>query len=76
MAVSPALQHGLDVANLVLLVTIPYDIEPDHVVRQIDEQPHAPRDAIQFLDDDRAVVGVRVIAVLLLELGRRHQVMA
>ena len=67
------LEHASSEARLVLLVVAADDIEADHVIRQIDEQAYA---VLELLDDERAVVGVRVVPVFLLELGRGHQVPA
>ena len=44
------------------------------MIRQIDEQPHRTVRSVELLDDNRAVVGVGVVGVLLAELPRRHQV--
>ena len=41
------------------------------MVGQIDEQADA---AVELLDDNRPIVGVGVVAVLVLELGGGHQV--
>ena len=57
--------------DLVLLVLAAQDVQADHVIRQVDEQPHAWRD---LLDHDRRVVGVGEIGVLVAEFGRGDQV--
>ena len=55
-------------------VAAAHDVQPDRVIRQIDEQPHRTVRSVELLDDNRAVVGVGVVGVLLAELPRRHQV--
>jgi hypothetical protein len=67
------LKNGLDEPDPVDLVAPADDVQPDDVIGEIDKQPEILGD---LLDHNRAVVGVGVIAVLLLEFGRRHQVVA
>ena len=59
-------------ADFVLLVLTAQDVQADHVIRQIDEQPHAGRD---FLDHDRRIVRMGEVGIPAPEFGRGHQVM-
>jgi hypothetical protein len=60
-------------AHLVRLVAAANDVQADDVIGEVDEQSHA---ALELLDHDGAVVRVRVVSVLLLKLGRGHQMSA
>ena len=72
-AVSPGASTLSDERDAVLLVPAADDVQADHVIGEIDEEPGA---AVELLDDDRPIVGVRVVAILLLKLGRGHQMVA
>jgi len=70
-------QHAAHVTNFVELIMPAHDVETNHVVGKIDEQPDASvavAGVVELFDDESPIVGVGVIAVLVLELRRGHQV--
>ena len=69
-------EYAADEGDLVSLVAAADDIEADDVIGQVHEEPDAWRRPVQFHDHDGPVVGVRVVAVLVGKLSRRHEVMA
>jgi hypothetical protein len=71
--VSPG-QDLLHEGNLVAFVVAADDVQADDVVGKIDEQPNRTFGAFELLEDDRPVVRVGEVAVLLSEFTRRHQV--
>ena len=71
IAESPGFSVRRTKRDLVLLVLAAQDVQADHVIRQVDEQPHAGRN---LLDHDRRVVRMGEIGVLVAELGGRDQV--
>src|SRR5437762_2612097 len=64
------LQPAPSEVDLLGLITAADDVEADDMVGEIHEQSDA---AIELLDHQCPVVRVRVVAILLLELSRRHQ---
>ncbi len=66
-------EHAPDERDAIFFVTPADDVQADDVIGEIDEESGA---AVERLDDQCPIVGVRVIAILQLKLGGGHQVMA